>query len=399
MADPFINPLDTSPLDRARPSRPDWNPSAGNTGGRGDFNEIFQSALRQEATPIGVPKPIGAEINETAARRSADKPAGPPPEFPRVLVVPKIDEGESADVSLTPPPVPEPPAAPAQPSNLREAMNGPAAAGDAETKTQPTAEVHSATPSEPPAEPAPAETPAVVLDHDTPEPTGGTYTIRKGDTLSGIVAGRLTRMGIDYSTGDLYRMVRQVAAHNGIENPNLIYSGDTIDLAPLGRSESAVAAAGGTDGGSEPGARPPIQGAITSRFGMRMHPVLNEMKFHKGIDIQAETGTPVTSIKPGVVTFSGEMPGYGQIVEVGHEDGTHTRYAHLSERMVAPGDSVSPDRPIALTGNTGRTTGPHLHFEIRENGRPVDPLHYFRESDFGGARIALAGHDEPQSGS
>ncbi len=97
------------------------------------------------------------------------------------------------------------------------------------------------------------------------------------------------------------------------------------------------------------------------------------MKFHNGTDLRVAYGSEVRAAAPGVVVAAGDRPGYGLTVIVDHGAGRETRYAHLSAIDVAPGDPVGGGQLIARSGNSGRTTGAHLHFEAREYGRPVDP--------------------------
>ena len=99
---------------------------------------------------------------------------------------------------------------------------------------------------------------------------------------------------------------------------------------------------------------------------------------HKGIDIAVPTGSPVFSAGTGVVTKAGRNGGYGLMVEVTHSNGTITRYAHLSRIMCRKGDNVGPGEMLAESGNTGRSTGPHLHFEILINGKTVNPKKYIK---------------------
>ena len=94
---------------------------------------------------------------------------------------------------------------------------------------------------------------------------------------------------------------------------------------------------------------------------------------HKGIDIAVPTGSPVFSAGTGIVTKAGRNGGYGLMVEVTHNNGTITRYAHLSRIMCRKGDNVGPGEMLAESGNTGRSTGPHLHFEIRRDNRVINP--------------------------
>lgn len=123
----------------------------------------------------------------------------------------------------------------------------------------------------------------------------------------------------------------------------------------------------------EPGADL-VSGAarVTSEFGWRADPFTGETKFHRGVDLAAAYGSDVRAFGPGVVTSAADRPGYGLTVVVDHGLGRETLYAHLSALDVAPGDPVSAGQRIARSGNSGRATGAHLHFEAREYGRPVD---------------------------
>jgi murein DD-endopeptidase MepM/ murein hydrolase activator NlpD len=129
-----------------------------------------------------------------------------------------------------------------------------------------------------------------------------------------------------------------------------------------------------TDKAREPGVNPaPTQGVVSSAFGPRIDPLNGEKGFHHGVDIAAPAGSPIKAATGGKVTFSGLTRGYGNLVEVDHGDGLVTRYAHNAVNLVAMGDEVSAGQPIALVGRTGRATDAHLHFEVRRQGKPVDP--------------------------
>lgn len=117
----------------------------------------------------------------------------------------------------------------------------------------------------------------------------------------------------------------------------------------------------------------PVKGRISSGFGNRVHPIDKIVKFHAGIDIAAPKGTPIGAAAEGVVTFAGWRKGYGNLVIVRHADGRETRYGHAEKIFVKEGDEVFAGKPVALVGSTGKSTGPHLHFEVRENGSPVNP--------------------------
>jgi peptidoglycan hydrolase FlgJ len=118
----------------------------------------------------------------------------------------------------------------------------------------------------------------------------------------------------------------------------------------------------------------PVNGRITSQFGPRRDPVHGQHRHHRGIDIAAPRGTPIEAAATGTVVFAGRQRGYGKTVIVELPDGRRTRYAHADKLMVGAGDEVRAGQVIATVGSTGRATGPHLHFEVTENGRAVNPL-------------------------
>ena len=115
----------------------------------------------------------------------------------------------------------------------------------------------------------------------------------------------------------------------------------------------------------------PVNGVVTSAPGLRTDPFTGELKNHNGIDIAIAEGTSVRAISPGVVTYSGIRNGYGNIIIVDHENGLVTLYAHNSQNLVSSGDKIGSNTVIALTGSTGRSTGPHLHFEAWRMGENV----------------------------
>lgn len=117
----------------------------------------------------------------------------------------------------------------------------------------------------------------------------------------------------------------------------------------------------------------PVAGRMSSDFGNRVHPIDRSVKFHSGLDIAVPKGTPVDASASGTVKFAGWSGGYGNLLVLEHADGRETRYAHLDKILVAEGDSVNAGQQVALSGSTGKSTGPHLHFEIREKGRALDP--------------------------
>ena len=126
----------------------------------------------------------------------------------------------------------------------------------------------------------------------------------------------------------------------------------------------------------------PVRGSYTSAFGWRVHPIFKSRKYHSGVDIAVPMGTPVRCSNSGVVTFVGWYGGYGKVVIVSHGKykgkPTSTLYAHLSSYNVSTGAKVAKGQVIARSGSTGYSTGPHLHFEVRVNGSPQNPLAYAR---------------------
>ena len=123
----------------------------------------------------------------------------------------------------------------------------------------------------------------------------------------------------------------------------------------------------------------PTEGRVSSKFGQRVHPVTKEPAFHNGMDIAAPYGTPVKATSPGDVTFASERGAYGNVVEIEHGNGIVTRYAQLEACNVSVGDRVTEGTVIGTVGASGQATGPHLHFEVIENGEPKAPASYLNE--------------------
>jgi murein DD-endopeptidase MepM/ murein hydrolase activator NlpD len=125
-----------------------------------------------------------------------------------------------------------------------------------------------------------------------------------------------------------------------------------------------------------PDGRPVRRGFISSYFGERQDPFDGHEAFHKGVDFAGSMGSDVISVAAGIVTYVGEKSGFGHIVEVSHGGGLVTRYAHNKAATVKVGDTVQRGQTLALMGSTGRSTGPHVHFEVLREGRPVNPLSF-----------------------
>jgi murein DD-endopeptidase MepM/ murein hydrolase activator NlpD len=126
----------------------------------------------------------------------------------------------------------------------------------------------------------------------------------------------------------------------------------------------------------------PMSGArITSKFGMRSDPFRRRPAMHTGIDYRAPTGQDARATAAGKIVTAGYSRGYGYMVEIDHGDGLRTRFAHLSKILAKKGQTVARGDVIGRTGSTGRSTGPHLHYEIRVNGRAVDPMTFIRAGE------------------
>ena len=127
-------------------------------------------------------------------------------------------------------------------------------------------------------------------------------------------------------------------------------------------------------GGSDPGILVrPVPGIITSPFGNRVHPITGNVRFHAGIDLRGSHGTPIKAAESGKVILARYYGGYGNTVIIDHGNGLSTLYAHQSSLAVRYGESVDAAEVIGYVGSTGASTGPHLHFEVRKWGSPVDP--------------------------
>lgn len=120
-------------------------------------------------------------------------------------------------------------------------------------------------------------------------------------------------------------------------------------------------------------------GYRSSSYGWRIDPMLGVRSFHEGLDFSAAEGDDIKATASGIVIAAGKAPDYGNYVKIKHGGGIETRYAHASKLLVKKGDLVNKDQVIALVGNTGRSTGPHLHYEIRLNGRSLDPRKYLKK--------------------
>ena len=146
---------------------------------------------------------------------------------------------------------------------------------------------------------------------------------------------------------------------------------DLSDMRGLQESEERV-----------PFGRPTVGTRETSGFGVRIDPINHSIKFHEGQDFAGPYLTPIYATAPGIVSYVGIRTGYGNVVEIDHGNGFKTRYAHLASYIVHTGQHVALDQRIASLGNTGRSTGPHLHYEVWINGRPQNPARFLKAGDY-----------------
>lgn len=213
-------------------------------------------------------------------------------------------------------------------------------------------------------------------------------TVRSGDTLSHMVQAALHDAGMPVNAGVLYRAVGIVAGANRLTDPDRIRPGQAIDLSavvpggkPDGRNaeirrDGVIAEADESAVGILHGLKAFMQsfaGRFTSSFGPRADPVTGARAFHAGVDIRMPAGSLIYPAAPGRVLFSGRTLGYGNLVVLAHAGGFTTSYGHNASNLIPAGTAVDREMPIAVVGATGRATGPHLHFEVRKDGRPIDP--------------------------
>jgi murein DD-endopeptidase MepM/ murein hydrolase activator NlpD len=126
----------------------------------------------------------------------------------------------------------------------------------------------------------------------------------------------------------------------------------------------------------QPRGRPITNGWLSSYFGMRTHPISGKKEMHKGIDFAGKMGGAVIAVAKGVVTFAGTRYGYGNVIDINHGNGYTTRYGHNSKLLVSVGDTVEKGFQIAEIGSSGRSTGPHVHFEVLKDGVQVNPMKF-----------------------
>lgn len=257
------------------------------------------------------------------------------------------------------------------------------------------------------------------------------HTVRPGETLWSICKAHLCGQARPADASAISDAVQQVARHNGIADANFIVAGQKVDVSILDTPAKGVSAATAPSRAARTGGESEFSGLggpslvsnprtealwrakkaamqakealagilkedtaseaaegieksfngllggpawLSSGFGLRKDPFTARAQKHSGVDLAAPKGTEVYALQEGRVTYSGWRGDYGRLVVVRHEDGTETRYGHLSERLVKEGETVDSNTIIGKVGTSGRSTGPHLHFEIRKNARPVNPL-------------------------
>lgn len=209
-------------------------------------------------------------------------------------------------------------------------------------------------------------------------PRESPHTVVPGDTLWAIAASAGVR-------------VEALAAANGISENTVLRLGRVLTIPPPGAqvpdrrslrpAAASVEAPAPPPAPVVPGARRlalawPSRGVVTSRFGWRVHPIFGGREFHTGVDIATHYGSPVVAACAGVVRFVGWKFGYGRIIVLEHDGGFETAYSHLSAALVTSGQRVTEGQVIGRIGSSGWSTGPHLFFEVRRNGKPVDPARY-----------------------
>lgn len=131
----------------------------------------------------------------------------------------------------------------------------------------------------------------------------------------------------------------------------------------------------------QPSGRPIKKGWLSSYYGIRTHPLSGRKEMHKGIDFASKMGGDVIAVAKGVVIYAGKRYGYGQVIDIAHGNGYVTRYAHNSRLLVSVGDTVEKGFQIAEIGSSGRSTGPHVHFEVLKNGRQINPMKFIHASN------------------
>ncbi|MBI1387452.1 MAG: peptidoglycan DD-metalloendopeptidase family protein [bacterium] len=208
-----------------------------------------------------------------------------------------------------------------------------------------------------PPEPADFDEPEPEIAEAAPEPPaeGLKYTIESGDNLWTVAE----KFGVDHG---------KLVAYNPKISPRSMQPGDKVYVPGTNDPMIKIVVTQMTF--------PTDNSVITSGFGLRKHPIGGDYRFHRGVDIRANRGTPVKAVLPGVVTYSGWGGNKGYYVKIKHDNGLETVYAHNSKLRVKRGQHVNQGDLISYSGSTGLATGPHVHFEVWKNGKAVDPMKY-----------------------
>ena len=192
---------------------------------------------------------------------------------------------------------------------------------------------------------------------------------------------KLDRGEFDFSTAPAVGGPSDADAVESISVPDFVQSLESLTRqvddrsAQLGLLENILMSRNLEDEMS-PAGRPIKRGWISSYYGMRTDPFTGRREHHKGMDLAGKEGSDVISVGAGVVTWAGDRYGYGKLVEVNHGNGYSTRYGHSAEVLVQVGDTIKKGQVLALMGSTGRSTGPHVHFEVLFKGKAIDPKKY-----------------------
>jgi len=188
------------------------------------------------------------------------------------------------------------------------------------------------------------------------------------------VSLNLAKRGALGIAGLLEKRLMSTAGLDGDENANPLQPADALKKQAVPASSSPDESLSGKETEDEiSDLQLPVLAPISSNFGMRLDPFTHKPRFHKGIDLAAPEGMPVVPALPGTVISAGYENGYGNTVLVEHAGGLRTRYAHLGSINAKAGDAIASDHVLGTVGSTGRSTGPHLHFEVMRNGKQMDP--------------------------
>ncbi|HNT35535.1 MAG TPA: peptidoglycan DD-metalloendopeptidase family protein [bacterium] len=207
------------------------------------------------------------------------------------------------------------------------------------------------------------------------QPTSVSRVVKKGDNLWNLVKQELISLGRQPDPKAILESISRVAQANRLSNSDLIHIGQVLDFSALNDVAETVANATVPESVILPEEFAlPVDGKITSHFGLREDPFNGELAFHKGMDIAAPKGTRIQASADGTVIFSGWRKGYGNVVEIDHANGITSLYGHNEKNLVTVGQWVKKGSDIARVGATGRATGPHVHFELREGQKAVDPI-------------------------